>query len=118
MTNKQAITAFSQSEKIKAALIWSAQIAEMLQGLSEDEKPGAKRILYTLVQMLANEVHLCRKAAPHDLWNAVDKHLDKAIVMINSGIAHEAAHHLTMALTQVTSISQQAMTVLVENELL
>jgi hypothetical protein len=34
------------------------------------------------------------------------------MVMISSGVAHEAGYHLTQALTQVTTIGQRSMTIL------
>jgi hypothetical protein len=42
----------------------------------------------------------------------VEKNIDTAMVMISSGVAHEAGYHLTQALTQVTTIGQRSMTIL------
>ena len=54
MQTDQAIKAFSQSEKIKAGLIWATQIAEVYLALPESEKAGAERILKTLIGMIAS----------------------------------------------------------------
>ena len=48
----------------------------------------------------------------------VEKSIDTAMVMINSGVAHEAGYHLTQALTRVTTIGQRSMTILKDNGLL
>jgi len=45
-------------------------------------------------------------------WDEVLRHIDKALVMINSGVAAEAVVHLTQALSQVTSIGHRSMTIL------
>jgi hypothetical protein len=45
-------------------------------------------------------------------WDEVLRHIDKAMVMINSGVAAEAVVHLTQALSQVTSIGHRSMTFL------
>jgi hypothetical protein len=114
----QAIIAFSQSEKLKSGIIWASQIIEMYIALSESEKPGAERVLKTLINMIAAEVHVAKKAAPHDVWQDVEKDIDTALVMLNSGVPHEAGYHLTQALTKVTTIGQQSMTFLTEEGLL
>ena len=114
----QAIIAFSQSEKLKSGIIWANQMIEMYIALSESEKPGAERILKTLINMIATEIHVAKKAAPHDVWQEVDKDLNTAIVMLNSGVTHEAGYHLTQALTKVTTVGQQSMTLLTNEGLL
>ena len=114
----QAIIAFSQSEKLKSGIIWASQIIEMYIALPESEKPGAERVLKTLINMIATEIHVAKKAAPHDVWQDVEKDINTAMVMLNSGVTHEAGYHLTQALTKVTTVGQQSMTLLTEEGLL
>jgi hypothetical protein len=114
----QAIIAFSQSEKLKSGIIWASQIIEMYIALSESEKPGAERVLKTLINMIAAEIHVAQKTAPHDVWQDVEKDMNTAIVMLNSGVTHEAGYHLTQALTKVTTVGQQSMTLLADEGLL
>jgi len=47
-----------------------------------------------------------------------EKDLNTAQVMLNSGVAHDTGHHLTLALSKVTTIGQQSMSLLVEEGLL
>jgi hypothetical protein len=56
--------------------------------------------------------------APSELWTAVEKSIDTAIMMINSNITQEAAYHLTRALTQTTTIGQRSMSILTDKKLL
>ena len=118
MHTADAITTFSQSEKIKAGLIWTTQVIEMYKTLPEADKTGAEKIIKALVDMIGSEILICRKSAPHELWTQVEKDIDTAMVMINSSVAHEAGYHLTQALTQVTTIGQRSMSILKDNELL
>jgi len=85
----EAILAFSQSEKIKAGLIWSTTGLELLEGLPLDEKKGAQRIINS-----------------------------RAIAMLESGVPGEAIPQLSRALSKVTNIGQQTMSLLKEKELL
>ena len=118
MQTNQAIKAFSQSEKIKAGLIWATQVAEVYLALPESEKAGAEKILKILIGMIASEIQVGKNAAPHEIWLEADKDLNTAQVMLNSGVAHDTGHHLTQALSKVTTIGQQSMSLLVEKGLL
>ena len=114
----EAITTFSQSEKIKAGLIWTTQAIEMYKALPEEDKPGAEKIIRVIVDMIGSEILICRKSAPNELWLEVEKNIDTAMVMINSSVTHEAGYHLTRALTQVTTMGQRSMSILRDNGLL
>ena len=118
MQIRDAITAFSQSEKIKAGLIWATQAIELYKALPEADKPGAEKIIKAIVDMIGSEILICKKAAPNELWVEVEKNIDTAIVMINSSVAHEAGYHLTQALTQTTTIGQRSMSILIDKKLL
>ena len=118
MQIQDAITTFSQSEKIKAGLIWATQAIEIYMTLPETDKPGAEKIIKAVVNMIASEIIICKKSAPNELWLEVEKSIDTAIVMIHSNVAHEAGYHLTRALTQVTTIGQRSMSMLRDKGLL
>ena len=118
MKTADAITTFSQSEKIKGGLIWVSQAVELFKALPEADKPGAEKIIKALVEMIGSEILICKKTAPNELWLEVEKTIDTAMVMINSNVAHEAGYHLTQALTQVTTIGQRSMTILKDDGLL
>lgn len=118
MDKRQAVISFSQSEKIKAGLIWASQTVEMNTGLAEQDKSGSQQVIGALVSMVANEVQVAMKMAPDERWEASLKHLNKALVMIHSNVVQEATFHLSRALSQVTSIGQAAMTKLVDEKIL
>jgi hypothetical protein len=118
MEINEAILAFSQSDKIKSSLIWSSQAVEMFVSLSEDEKPGARKIIRAVISMIGHEINLCKKSAPHALWAEVQQSVDTAMVMIDSNVTQESVYHLTQALSKVTSIGQQSLTCLKENALI
>ena len=118
MQTDQAIKAFSQSEKLKSGLIWANQIVELYVALPESEKPGAQRILKALINMIGSEIHIAQKAAPHEIWLEAEKDVNTALVMLNSGVAHDSGHHLTQALSKITTVGQQSMSLLVEKGLL
>jgi hypothetical protein len=52
------------------------------------------------------------------VWSEVDKFLNNARVMIDSGVGHESGYHLTQALSQVNRIGQKSMTFLMAQGLL
>lgn len=114
MQTRQAIIAFSQSEKVKSALIWCSTCAHLSQNMPEQQQQGAVRVLQSLVAMVANEVQLARQASGEPIWLEVDKILNTARIMIDSGVSGEAEYHFTQALTQVNRIGQKSLTYLME----
>ena len=118
MNVQEAVITFSQSDKIKSGIIWVSQAVELLPNLPETETHGAERMIKLFINMIHNEVNLAHKLGKEDEWKKVEKHFDTALVMINSGVAYESAFHLTQALSQTTSISHRAMTVLKDENLI
>ena len=112
MNLRSQILTFSQSEKIKSALIWISHCAETLAGLSPGLRPGSTRMMAELVSLVLGEVHLIRRMTRDPDWIEVEKHLDLALVMIRSGVPTEASYHAANALTHVTSIGRRAMSAL------
>lgn len=118
METKQAIISFSQSEKVKSGLIWCTHCAQLIQNLSPPEQQGGQRLLQSLLAGIVNEVQLAAHASGETIWLEVDKLLNNARVMVDSGVSREAEYHFTQALTQVNRIGQKAMTDLMEKGLL
>lgn len=118
MKPNEAIMAFSQSEKVKAGLIQVAGNLELLGHLQNEEKRGASRIIAMTLGMLGHEVDLAKRVTGHKEWDEVERCLNKALVMLDSGLEEEAMVHVSRALSQVTNIGQQAMSTLKEKELL
>ena len=118
MQTKQAVISFSQSEKVKSGLIWCSQCAQIAGNLPEEEKRGAVKLLQSLMAMVANEAQLARQAGGNDIWLEVEKLMNTARVMVDSGIIQEATYHFTQALSQVNRIGQKSMTFLMENDIL
>jgi hypothetical protein len=118
MDSKAAIAAFSQSDKVKSGIIWASQALTLLSGMPESEKKGAEAVLKTMITMIGREVHLARKTTGDTAWMNAEKNIDMALVMMDSGVSHEAAYHLTHALQQVTAKAQQSMSILVDKGLL
>jgi len=102
--------AFCQSEKIKSGILWISQSIQLLEGIKEPERNGGERVVKILLEMVLREVSLAETLADAEEWEAARGHLERAAVMINSGVAVEALRHLTQALSQVTNIGQRSMT--------
>jgi hypothetical protein len=109
MEKSDALWSYTQSEKIKAGMIWLNQCVENCGHYPEPQKIGAERLLRLLIGMIALEIQLIRKMTQNTAWTAAEKHLNQAIVMINSGVAQEVPFHVAKALSQVTSIGSQAL---------
>jgi hypothetical protein len=112
MDTKEAILSFSQSEKIKAGIIWVTQALEFLIRLPEKNRRSAERMAHVFIGMILHDVHLAGQVADDPKWQEVEKNVDLALVMLDSGVASEAVYHLTRALSCVTDIGQRSMSYL------
>ena len=118
MNTKEAIITLSQSEKIKSGIIWITHLVNMAGGLPQNEKLGLEKSIQQLVNMVGHESVLARRTTGDKSWIDIEKDIDMALVMVNSGVSYEAAFHLSKALRQVTAISSRAMTFLTDMGLL
>ena len=118
MKVQEAIIAFSQGEKIKSGLIWISQTLEFLRDLPEPERHGGEKAIKAIIEMLIHEIHLARNVSGDVSWGDIDRHLDQALVMINSGVASESVTELSRALTQATNVGQRSMSFLKEQGLI
>ena len=118
METNEAIMAFSQSEKIKSGLIWVTQTLNLLEGLPGGEKAGGEKVINAVLNMVGNEIKLAQTVGGDRGWEEIEPHLEKALIMVNSGVGGEANAHLSMALSKVTNIAQGSMTFLKEKGLL
>lgn len=118
MESKEAIVSFSQSEKVKSGLIWCSQCAQLAQNMPQPEQLGAVQLLQSLMAMITTEVQLARHVSGEPVWLEVEKIMNTARVMVDSGVSHEAVYHFTQALSQVNRIGQKAMTELIDKGLL
>jgi len=118
METKDAILAYSQSEKAKAGLLMVSQLLEIYNGVPEHDRHAAERFLRPLIGMIANEIHLSKKMTSPEMWGSIDKSLNAALVMMNSGVLSEATYHVVQAISAVTTIGQRAMQDLINRKLL
>ena len=63
MNTKEAIMAFSQSEKIKSGLIWLSHALEIQGSLPSQETQGAEKIVNAFAGMVFQEVQLAKAVA-------------------------------------------------------
>ena len=110
--------AFSQSEKIKSGLIWISQGLEILNGLEGPERNGAEKAIQAIGSMVFQEVRLARNIAGDGAWDEIERHIDQAMVMLDSGVGAESVVLLTEALSHVTNIGHRSMSLLREQGLL
>jgi hypothetical protein len=118
METNEAIMAFSQSEKLKAGLIWVSQTLNLLEGLPGGEKVGGGKVINAVLNMLGHELKLAKAVGGDRGWEEVEPYVEKALVMVNSGVGEEANAHLSKALSKITNIAHESMSLLKEKGLL
>lgn len=114
-TIRQAIAAYTQSEKVKSGIIWICQVAEQVAVMNDAQRPHGIGLLKTLAHLVADEADLAGRLTGDRGWLEIGKKINMALVMIDSGVPQETGFHLTRALTRVTRIGSQAAAVLDRN---
>jgi hypothetical protein len=112
MDVKQAVTDYTQSEKIKSGLIWICQLADQVAAIDGPGRRQGMTLLRMLAQMVADEAALAGRITGDPHWSGIGKKINLALVMIDSGVPQETGFHLTQALSRITQIGGQAATVL------
>jgi hypothetical protein len=118
MDVRSAVIAYAQSEKVKTGLIWISQLAEMTKGLKGEQRITGENMILNMINFIGNEINLAQKVTHDQSWQEIEKNIEKARVMIQSGIFEEVTWHLTQALSQTTGIGQKSMTFLMEKKLI
>ncbi len=106
--NKDAVVALMLGEKLKTGTIWVQQLIPIGDSLKSEQQHLFRDILGRFLSMLEREVYLGQQMIPSQSWMEMKKSLDKAVVMLNSGLTNECQYHLTMLLSQVTNLCQRA----------
>ena len=118
MHTREAILSFSQSEKIKAGIIWLTQALDMLNTIPEKQRRNAERVAHVFLSAMLRDIHLSVRLSGDSAWRDAEKNVDMALVMLDSGVASESTYHITRALGSVTAIGQRAMAHLKDEGLL
>jgi hypothetical protein len=118
MTPKTAVTLLYQGEKVKSGIIWTHELIQSAAALPPAEKQGVEKAVSALIRMIGFESVLARRATRDEAWSHLEKDLDMALVMIDSGVFHEASFHLNKALRQAAGLSQKGMAFLMDHGLL
>ena len=105
-------------EKIKAGLIWVTSVLNIFDGMPEKERKGCEDIIISLIGMIEQEIKLGASVSKIDMWNDIEPHMEKAVMMIRSGVSHEASTYLSRAISIVTTIAHKSMSALIEKGLL
>jgi hypothetical protein len=82
------------------------------------EQAGGIHVVKALCAMIGHEVALVRTITGDPAWDEVQPPMERALVMIESGVPLEAVAHLSGALSRTTNLLQRSMTFLDEQGVL
>jgi hypothetical protein len=118
MTEREAILAFMMGERVKSSLIAATQLAMASEGFADHEKEGANKVFSTFLRTLYKDIGLAHKVSPRGEWVEIRKELDAGLTMVDSKVSHGAMDNLSRAISQATTISNRAMSFLMDKGLL
>jgi hypothetical protein len=108
MEPKDALMHYQFGERAKSELIVTSQLAMTLTDYKDAELAGARRMLLSLMDLVRNEIEFGHRAtgAP-EFRKSVDA-LSEAISLIESDAVGPASAKLGEAISQATTVAQNA----------
>ena len=117
-TIKQAIILYAACEKLKANLIWLAGLLEGIAPYPKPALPPSEKLLQDHLRRIAYDLHTLLESTGSPRLKKAQSHMETAMVMMDSGVSYESVYHTTRALSQITSVGQEAMEQLKDKGLL
>jgi hypothetical protein len=105
---RAAMIGFSLSEKVMSGLLGATCCAQQAAALEGLPRQGALALTESLIGMVMGETLCARRLTAEADWDEAVQFMDKARVMIRSGVPQEAPFHLTRALRLVAGIGERA----------
>jgi hypothetical protein len=108
MEPKDALLHYQFAERAKSELIIASQLVMTLTDYKDDELKGARRMLLSLMDLVRNEIEFGHRAtnAP-EFIKSIDA-LNEAISLIESDALGPASVKLGEAISQATTVAQNA----------
>jgi hypothetical protein len=117
MDPKTAVMNYQYGERAKSELILMSQLSLALSGYSEQERPGARKMLLTMMESVRSELMFAQKSTGHREFTRAINFLNEAISLVESNKADEASAKIAMAISAATTPAQEAWQVLSEHGL-
>lgn len=118
MNIKEANIGFHHSERLKSNFLLVAQTFDSLSGLRSQELDGAKNILKVLFTGLITEIRIAEGQTPSEELAQSELKVAEAAENVELGDYDKAREKLSEGLSQVTTLSQQYIELLLAADLL
>ena len=108
--SKRHILGFMYGERLKAALIVTGQLLDVLADLNERERPGGLKMFASFVRGVGSEMRLAANVMEAEDWKGLSGQLNLMEGYARLGQMEAARHELSRTLSRVTTLSGVALT--------
>ena len=115
---RNAIICFQFAERIKSELIIAAKLLGDMDGLREDELPGAEKLMSSFLKALSGEIQIAKHVLGMQNFEEANRRVMEATERIGSHEYTEATRRISEAISFITTTGQHAMQALKEKCLL
>lgn len=118
LENRKAIISFQYAERIKSGLIIASKLIYQIDGMSEEERLGAEKMLISYLDALLGEIRIAYNASGIRSFKEAGATLEETIGNIRLKRYSEAIRQVSRAISSATTGGQEAAEALAERGLL
>jgi hypothetical protein len=118
MDPSTAIKNYQFGERAKSELIVMSQLSFALDGFSEQDRAGGRKMLLMMMESVRSELMFAQKSTGHREFTRAVNALNEAISLTESGQHEQASQKIAAAISASTTPAQEAWQVLSEHGLL
>jgi hypothetical protein len=118
MDPKTAVMNYQYGERAKSELILLSQLSLALNGFSEQDRAGGRKMLLMMMESVRSELSFAQKSTGHREFSRAINSLSEAISLTESNQPEQASQKIAFAISAATTPAQEAWQVLSEHGLL
>ena len=118
MDTRKAILIFQYSERIKSELIIASGLLEKMITLEGQELKGAEKLMTSFLEAIVGEIRIAQHVEKSMNFIGAEKKILEAIGKMKLLEHSEINRCISEALSLITTLSQRAMEVLINNRLI
>jgi len=105
---REAVICFQYAERVKSGLIIASRLIGEVDGMREDERLGAERLLISFLNALMGEIRIARNVLRLQSFEDASLSLERSIENVRLGNYDEAIRNVSHAISSTTTGGQKA----------
>ncbi len=105
---RKAFISFQYAERLKSELILASKLVDEVEGMSDEDRLGAEKLLLSFLNALLGEVKIARNVTGVMLFEEVSARVEEAMEKVRLRRYDEALREVAQAISFATTCCQRA----------